>query len=33
VGVALPWLAFAAVLAAIGMLVVRRHRIRAVQQP
>jgi hypothetical protein len=33
VGVALPWLVFAAVLAAIGMLVVRRHRTRAVQQP
>ena len=33
VGVVLPWLAFATVLAAISMLVVRRHRIRAIRQP
>ena len=33
VGVALPWLAFAAVLAAISMLVVRRRRIRTIRQP
>jgi len=33
VGVLLPWLAFATVLAAISMLVVRRRRIRTIRQP
>ena len=33
VGVALPWIAFAAILTAIVVLVVRRRRTRAIQQP